>query len=69
MPVAKLSIGGTPDAMKDDEVNYSLDTSFRQAMGKENLLPLPRMGESPVQWIQWLHSIDQPGNKFRTWCS
>ncbi|KAM3376031.1 putative protein isoform X1 [Capsicum galapagoense] len=60
MPVAKLSIGGTPDAMKDDEVNYSLDTSFRQAMGKENLLPLPRMGESPVQWIQWLHSIDQP---------
>ncbi|MCE5165982.1 hypothetical protein HAX54_013698 [Datura stramonium] len=60
MPVAKVSIGGTPDAMKGDEVNNSLDTFLRQAVGKEPLLSLPRTGESPVQWIQWLHSIDQP---------
>lgn len=67
MPVAKLNTGGTPDAMKADEVNNSLDTFIRQAMGKE---PLPRTGEGgPVHWMQWLHSMDQPGNKFRTWCS
>ncbi|XP_060211760.1 uncharacterized protein LOC132639318 isoform X2 [Lycium barbarum] len=49
-----------PDVTKMDEVNNSLDTSIRQTMGKEPLLSLPRTGESPAQWIQWLHSIDQP---------
>ncbi|KAH0660554.1 hypothetical protein KY289_029302 [Solanum tuberosum] len=58
MPVAKLNTGGTPDAKKiADQVNNSLDTFIRQAMGKE---PLPRTGEGPVQWMQWLHSMDQP---------
>ncbi|KAK4718440.1 hypothetical protein R3W88_016778 [Solanum pinnatisectum] len=58
MPVAKLNTGGTPDAKKTaDQVNNSLDTFIRQAMGKE---PLPRTGEGPVQWMQWLHSMDQP---------
>nr|XP_009758253.1 PREDICTED: uncharacterized protein LOC104210967 isoform X3 [Nicotiana sylvestris] len=60
MPVAKLRIGGTSDAMKADEVNDSLDTFIRQAMGKEPLLSFPRTGEGPVQWIQWLNSLDQP---------
>ncbi|KAJ8547604.1 hypothetical protein K7X08_011190 [Anisodus acutangulus] len=49
-----------PDVMKVDEVNESFDIVIRQAMGKEPLLSLPRTGESPVQWIQWLNSIDQP---------
>ncbi|KAJ8543102.1 hypothetical protein K7X08_005625 [Anisodus acutangulus] len=49
-----------PDVMKMDEVNESFDVVIRQAMGKEPLLSLPRTGESPVQWIQWLHSIEQP---------
>ncbi|XP_049411476.1 uncharacterized protein LOC125874604 isoform X1 [Solanum stenotomum] len=58
MPVAKLNTGGTPDAKKiADQVNISLDTFIRQAMGKESL---PRTGEGPVQWMQWLHSMDQP---------
>nr|XP_019070093.1 uncharacterized protein LOC101264223 isoform X2 [Solanum lycopersicum] len=59
MPVAKLNTGGTPDAKKKvDQVNNSLDSFIRQAMGKK---PLPRTGIGPVQWTQWLHSIDQPG--------
>ncbi|XP_075084185.1 uncharacterized protein LOC107832086 isoform X1 [Nicotiana tabacum] len=60
MPVAKLRIGGTSDAMKAEEVNDSLDTFIRHAMGKEPLLSFPRTGEGPVQWIQWLNSLDQP---------
>ncbi|KAL0452483.1 UNVERIFIED_CONTAM: hypothetical protein Slati_1226400, partial [Sesamum latifolium] len=31
-----------------------------QAIGKEPLLPFPRTGNSPVQWIQLLHALDQP---------
>lgn len=69
MPVAKLRIGGTSDAMKAEEVNDSLDTFIRQAMGKEPLLSFPRTGEGPVQWIQWLNSLDQPGTELKTWCS
>ncbi|XP_049369446.1 uncharacterized protein LOC125834335 isoform X1 [Solanum verrucosum] len=57
MPVAKLNTGGTPDAKKiADQVNNSLDIFIRQAMGKE---PLPRTGEGPVQWMQWLNYMDQ----------
>lgn len=54
--MATLNIGGTPNAMKADELNNSLDTFIRQAMRKE---PLQRMGEGPAQWMQWLHSMDQ----------
>ncbi|KAK6786741.1 hypothetical protein RDI58_015266 [Solanum bulbocastanum] len=48
MPVAKLNTGGIPDAKKTaDQVNNSLDTFIRQAMGKE---PLPRTGEDITGW-------------------
>ncbi|XP_019195504.1 PREDICTED: uncharacterized protein LOC109189180 [Ipomoea nil] len=60
MPVAKLSTFGAPGAMKSDEGNDSLDTFIRQAIGKEPLLSFSRTGDSPVQWIQLLHALDQP---------
>ncbi|XP_068645497.1 uncharacterized protein [Aristolochia californica] len=39
----------------------SLDTFIRQAIGKEPFLSFSRTGESPVQWIQLLHALDQQG--------
>lgn len=63
MPAAKLSASGTLNAMKSEEGNGndSLDTFIRQAIGKEPLLPSPRTSDSPVQWIQLLNALDQPG--------
>ncbi|KAK9292755.1 hypothetical protein L1049_020735 [Liquidambar formosana] len=58
MPVAKLRAYSTPDAMKS-EGNDSLDTFIRQAIGKEPFLSFSRGGDSPVQWIQLLHALDQ----------
>ncbi|KAK3037182.1 hypothetical protein RJ639_030075 [Escallonia herrerae] len=60
MPVAKLTEIGAPDAMKSEEGNDSLDTIIRQAIGKEPFLSFSRTGDSPVQWIQLLHALDQP---------
>uniref|UniRef100_A0A5B7ARF1 C2H2-type domain-containing protein n=1 Tax=Davidia involucrata TaxID=16924 RepID=A0A5B7ARF1_DAVIN len=59
MPVAKLRPNSTPDAMKSEEGNDSLDTFIRQAIGKEPYLSFSRTGDSPVQWIQLLHALDQ----------
>ncbi|KAG5558609.1 hypothetical protein RHGRI_008529 [Rhododendron griersonianum] len=59
MPVAKLRGSSTPDAMKSEEGNDSLDTYVRQAVGKEPFLSFSRTGDSPVQWIQLLHALDQ----------
>ncbi|KAA8539932.1 hypothetical protein F0562_026624 [Nyssa sinensis] len=59
MPVAKLRSNSTPDAMKSEEANDSLDTFIRQAIGKEPSLSFSRTGDSPVQWIQLLHALDQ----------
>jgi len=61
MPVAKLPASGTTGFTKTDDGNDSLDTIFRQAIGKEPLLSFPRAGDSPVQWIQLLHALDQQG--------
>ena len=61
MPVAKLTASGTPDVMKTEDRNDSLDTIIRQAVGKEPFLSFPRAGDSPVQWIQLLHALDQQG--------
>lgn len=63
MPVAKLSIGATPAAMKADEGNDPLDTLIRQAMGKEPLFSFSRTGDGPVQWIQLLNGLEQQGTK------
>ncbi|KAF8365119.1 hypothetical protein HHK36_032862 [Tetracentron sinense] len=67
MPIAKL----TSDTMKPEqkagkpEKNDSLDNFIRQAIGKEPLLSFSKAGDSPVQWIQLLHALDQQGtNKF-----
>ncbi|KAE8650461.1 uncharacterized protein LOC101211090 [Cucumis sativus] len=59
MPVAKLKASNYPDVMKPEEGNDSLDTIIRQAIGKEPFLSFSRAGESPVQWIQLLHALDQ----------
>lgn len=64
MPVAKLKTSNYPDVMKSEEGNDSLDTIIRQAIGKEPFLSFSRAGESPVQWIQLLHALDQQGIKF-----
>ena len=61
MPIAKLKASNTTDVMKADEGNDSIDTFIRQAIGKEPLISFSRAGDSPVQWIQLLHALDQPG--------
>ncbi|XP_076920441.1 uncharacterized protein LOC143581565 [Bidens hawaiensis] len=60
MPVAKLLGASNLDAMKSDEGTDSLDTFIRQAVGKEPLFSFSRTGDSPTQWIQLLHTFDQP---------
>lgn len=60
MPVTKLLGGSTPDAMKSDEGTDSLDTFIRHAVGKEPLFSFSRTGDNPLQWIQFLHTMDQP---------
>ena len=61
MPVARLKDSSTSDAMKSDDGNDSLDSLIKQAIGKEPFLSFSRAGESPVQWIQLLHALDQQG--------
>ncbi|XP_010935860.1 uncharacterized protein [Elaeis guineensis] len=39
-----------------------LDSIIKQAIGKEPLLSFSRTGDSPVQWIQLLHALDQQGS-------
>ncbi|KAK8981578.1 hypothetical protein V6N11_027988 [Hibiscus sabdariffa] len=59
MPVAKLKAADSLNVMKSEDPNDSLDTFIRQAIGKEPSLPFSRAGDSPVQWIQLLHALDQ----------
>ncbi|KAI3873436.1 hypothetical protein MKW98_008088 [Papaver atlanticum] len=65
MPAANLRSSNNLDAMmfgqnlvKADETNDSLDTFIRQAIGKEPILPYSRAADSPIQWIQFLSSLD-----------
>ena len=60
MSVAKLTAANSVDVMKSQEPNDS-DTFIRQATGKEPFLSFSRAGDSPVQWIQLLHALDQQG--------
>ena len=62
MPVAKLRANITPESMKSLEGNDSIDTFIRQAIGKEPCVSYPRTVEPPVQWIQLLQALDQPGS-------
>ncbi|CAK9185045.1 unnamed protein product [Ilex paraguariensis] len=60
MPVAKPRAANSLETMmKSEEGNDSLDTYIRQAIGKEPLLSFSRTGDGPVQWIQFLHALDQ----------
>jgi hypothetical protein len=59
MPVAKLTASGTPNFMKTEDGNDSLDTLIRQAVGKEPFLSFPRAGDRPAQWIQLFHALEQ----------
>lgn len=68
MPVAKVLGASTLDTMKIDEGTDSLDTFIRQAVGKEPLFSLSRTGDNPVQWIQFLHQLDQQGMHLYTYC-
>lgn len=61
MPVAKLLGTSSADAMKAEEGSDSLDTFIKQAVGKEPSFSFSRTGDSPVQWIQLLHALDQQG--------
>ncbi|XP_054786776.1 uncharacterized protein LOC129293016 [Prosopis cineraria] len=59
MPVEKHKVFGTSDVMKAEDGNDSLDTIIRKAIGREPFLSVPRASDSPVQWIQLLHALDQ----------
>ncbi|EOY23235.1 C2H2-like zinc finger protein, putative [Theobroma cacao] len=59
MSVGKLKAASAADLMKSEEPNDSLDTFIRQAIGKEPFLSLSKPGDTPVQWIQLLHALDQ----------
>ncbi|KAL4191483.1 hypothetical protein AMTRI_Chr07g30160 [Amborella trichopoda] len=69
MPLGKVSPSNISDAMKleskvlksEKEGQDSLDSFIRQAIGREPFLSFSRAGESPVQWIQLLHALDQQG--------
>ncbi|KAJ4954624.1 hypothetical protein NE237_011407 [Protea cynaroides] len=68
MPAAKLRTSCSPDMMmseqkagKPEEGNDPVDNFIRQAIGKEPFLSFSRAGDSPVQWIQLLHALDQQG--------
>ncbi|GAB2294022.1 hypothetical protein Dimus_028238 [Dionaea muscipula] len=59
MAVARVKTSGSADLMKSEDGNDSVDTFIRQAVGKEPFLSFTRAGDSPVQWIQLLHALDQ----------
>ncbi|XP_047328407.1 uncharacterized protein LOC124931875 [Impatiens glandulifera] len=47
------------DTTKLEDGNDNIDAIIKQAIGREPVLSFPRTGESPVQWIQLLHALDQ----------
>nr|GMC63280.1 uncharacterized protein LOC109173008 isoform X3 [Ipomoea batatas] len=59
MPTARLITVGSSDAMESVEGNDSLYTLISQATGKEPIV----LGDKPIQWIQLLHALEQPGVK------
>lgn len=45
--------------MKSEEPKESIDTIFRQTIGKDSFTPFQRAENSPVQWIQMFQALDQ----------
>lgn len=58
MPVAKLS----PSPIKQNEGHDSLDNFIKQTVRKGPLHSYTGSADSPMQWIQLLHALDQQGN-------
>ncbi|XP_074294218.1 uncharacterized protein LOC141622044 [Silene latifolia] len=56
MPVPKIEAA---DPMKSTDANGSIDTFIRQTIGKEPYLSFSRVNDSPVQWNQLIHALDQ----------
>ncbi|MQL90719.1 hypothetical protein Taro_023331 [Colocasia esculenta] len=69
MSMAKVSTYRAPDSIVEQKTGQlgieghdSLDNYIIQAIGKEPFLSFSRPGESPVQWIQLLHALEQQGS-------
>lgn len=63
MPVM-THMNSSSDVMRPEEGNdSSLDTFIRDAIGRQPLLSFSRPNDKPVQWIQLLNALDQPGTR------
>lgn len=60
MTVATLKASSSTELMKSDG-NDTVDTVIKQTIGKDPLLSFSRAVDSPAQWIQLLHALDQQG--------
>ncbi|XP_041012448.1 uncharacterized protein LOC121255942 isoform X2 [Juglans microcarpa x Juglans regia] len=58
MTVATLKASSSTELMKS-EGNDTVDTIIKQTIGKDPLLSFSRAVDSPAQWIQLLHALDQ----------
>ncbi|KAE9592576.1 hypothetical protein Lal_00028646 [Lupinus albus] len=56
MSVAKLKASGTQNVTETED---RIDTIISQVVGIEPFLSFPRARDSPVQWIQLLHALNQ----------
>ncbi|KAL8153487.1 hypothetical protein V2J09_011247, partial [Rumex salicifolius] len=57
--VEEVNLSSATALIRPEQTNDSLDTFIRQAIGKEPFLSFSRTGDSPIQWIQLLHALDQ----------
>lgn len=61
-------MNSSSDVMTPEEGNdSSLDTFIRDAIGRQPLLSFSRPDDKPVQWIQLLNALDQPGTRLCQW--
>ncbi|KAF5451207.1 hypothetical protein F2P56_031486 [Juglans regia] len=58
MTAATLKASSSTELMKS-EGNDTVDTIIKQTIGKDPLLSFSRAMDSPAQWIQLLHALDQ----------
>ena len=58
MPAEKQRAFGTPDVMKAEDGNDSLEPVLRKAIGRDPFLPIPRATDNPVQWLNLIQALD-----------
>ncbi|XP_057762235.1 uncharacterized protein LOC130982297 [Arachis stenosperma] len=58
---AKAKAKGYDGSMEVVKTEDRIDTIIRQAIGREPFFTFPRATDTPVQWIQLLHALDQQG--------